>query len=309
MSLDKLYDIEKAKNSLENIQKNRKSDRKNHIQIADIGKEKGWEANMKVERFYQPNCWRLVWGDGSDAAHEVVFHMQCVVEDKCLPPFRKATERQIKKIRHTRQWIVVSGLGNEAFNSDCEGIMEVYALFERMTNGLGAIEFKTVNEREAVEIGNRVFTPKDEAPGMEWADVAEDVDAMGFMQWVRKNNTGLIHGEENVVRYGEEYTKYTKENDVSVGKKRTTDIIPQKIHVGDIVDVGFTMIGVEGGRTTPTKAKLLLRTITLIDSSHAQEWIKAKAKTQSTGGSTRKVQLGKREFDDDDVEGTRKRFQ
>ncbi|KAJ3838972.1 hypothetical protein F5878DRAFT_660723 [Lentinula raphanica] len=310
MSLDKLYDFEKARTSLEMIQKERRKDRKNHIQISDIGKKKGWEANMKVEEFYQPHCWRLVWSDGSDVPHEVVFHMQGVVEGKSLPPFRKsAGSKQKNKIRHTRQWVTISGLGNEAFAKDREGIMEVYALFARIANGLGAIDFKSVNERDAVELGNRLFTPKGEAPGMEWADVEDDVDSTGFIQWVKKNDMGLTYGEENVVRYGEEYTKVTNENGTPVEKKRTADMIPQKFHVGDIVDVGFTIIGVESGRTSPPKAKLLLRTITLVDSSHAQEWIKAKAKTQVMGGQVRKVQMGKREFDDDDVEGTRKRFQ
>ncbi|KAJ3964958.1 hypothetical protein EV361DRAFT_955469 [Lentinula raphanica] len=309
MSLDKLYDIEKAKSSLDGIQKARKTDRKHHIQISEIGKEKGWDANMKIERFYQPNCWRIVWDNGSDAPNEVLFHMQGVVEGRCLPPFKKTTEsRQIKKIHHTRQWITISGLGSDTFNNDRDGIMEVYATFARMVNGLGAVEFKKVNDREAVEFGNRLFTPKEEAPGMEWADIGDAVDSMGFMQWVRKNDVGLIYGEENVVRYGEEYTKYADAKDKSNGKKRTSDIIPQKIHVGDIVDVGFTMIGVEGGRMSPPKARLLLRTITLIDSSHAQEWIKTKAKMQVTGNN-KKLQTGKREFDDDDVEGTRKRFQ
>ncbi|KAJ3967449.1 hypothetical protein EV361DRAFT_953207 [Lentinula raphanica] len=272
--------------------------------------KKGWEADMRVEKFYQPNCWRIVWADESDTPNEVLFHMQGVVEGKSLPPFKKLSEsRQIKKIRHTRQWIVISGLGNEAFSNDCEGIMEVYALFARIANASGPIQFKTVNEREAVEVGNRLFTPREEAPGMEWADVEEDVDSMGFMEWVKKNNIGLIHGEENVVRYGEEYTKFNDENKTSEGKKRTKDIIPQKIHVGDIVDIGFTVVGVEGGKQSPAKAKLLLRTITLVDSSHAQDWIKAKANAQRNSGYVRKIQTGKREFDDDDIEGTRKRFQ
>ncbi|KAJ3963725.1 hypothetical protein EV361DRAFT_943340 [Lentinula raphanica] len=280
------------------------------IKTLTVWQKKGWEADMKVEKFFQPNCWRLIWGDGNDAPREVVFHMQGIVEGKCLPPFRKVAEsKNMKKIRHTRQWITISGLGNEAFDKDREGMMEVYALLARIANGLGGIEFKTVNERDAVEIGNRLFTPKDEAPDMEWADIPDDVDSMGYIQWVKKNNMGLIYGEENVVRYGEEYTKYTNENGNSVGKKRTTDIIPQKIHAGDIVDIGFTIVGVEGGRSSPPKAKLLLRTITLVDSSQAQDWIKAKAKIQATAGNVRKVQTGKRDFDDDDVEGTRKRFQ
>ncbi|KAJ3752743.1 hypothetical protein EV360DRAFT_88449 [Lentinula raphanica] len=309
MSLDNVYDFEKARSTLDKIQKERKTDRKNHIQISEIGKKKGWEVDMRVEKFYQPNCWRIIWADGSDTPNEVLFHMQGVVEGKSLPPFKKMADRQMKKIRHTRQWIVISGLGNNAFDNDRDGIMEVYALFERIANGLGPIPFKMVNERDAVEVGNRLFTPKEEAPGMEWAEIEENIDSAGFMSWVKKNNMGLTYGEENVVRYGEEYTKYTDSNGTTVGKKRTSDIIPQKIHVGDIVDIGFTIVGVEGGKQSQAKAKMLLRTITLVDSSHAQEWIKTKAKTQSTSAHVRKVQTGKREFDDDDVEGTRKRFQ
>ncbi|KAJ3826640.1 hypothetical protein EV361DRAFT_870212 [Lentinula raphanica] len=308
MSIDTLYDLDQAKQgaSLERIQGNRRKDRKNHTQISDIGKTKGWEANVKIVKFYEPNCWRMVQADGSDEPHEVVFHMQGIIEGKCLPPFKTTTDRQTKKIRHIRQWIVISGLGNEAFEKDREGIMEVYALFARIANGVGGIEFKTTNERDMVEIGNRLFTPKDEAPNMEWAEIDEDMDSMGFMRWVKTNNIGLVYGEENVVKYGEEYTKITDSN--PEGKKRTMDIIPQKLHVGDIVDVGFTMVGIEGGKMSAPKAKLLLRTVTLIDSKHAQDWIKAKAKAQ-VSGTTKKIQFGKRNFEDDEIEGTRKKFQ
>ncbi|KAJ3817316.1 hypothetical protein F5880DRAFT_1511883 [Lentinula raphanica] len=268
--------------------------------------KKGWEADMKITKFYQPNCWRIIWVNGSDAPPEVVFHMQGVVEGKCLPPFKKVSERQAKKIRHTRQWVTISGLGSKAFEKDREGIMEVYATFARIANGLGGIEFKTSNDHDSVEIGNHMFTPKEEAPDMEWADIEDDMDTMGFMQWVKTSDIGLTYGEENVVKYGEEYTKVTKEK--PEGVKRTSDIIPQKIHVGDIVDIGFTMIGIEGGRMMPVKAKLVLRTVTLLDSTHAQDWIKAKAKAQGSG-LNRRMQIGKRTFDDDEIEGTRKRFQ
>ncbi|KAH7877447.1 uncharacterized protein C8R40DRAFT_1168182 [Lentinula edodes] len=174
-------------------------------------------------------------------------------------------------------------------------------MFARALNGLACVEFKNVNNRRAVELGNRMFTPRNQAPEMEWVDIDRQVDMHGAMHRVRNSDLGLVHGEENVVLYGEEFTS-------EEGKKRTETINPQKFHVGDIIDVGFSMIGIEGNSKTISKAKLLLRSVTLLDGRFTQEWIKAKAMAQVNVGTTRK-QLKKRVFDDDEVEGTRKKFQ
>ncbi|KAJ3778497.1 hypothetical protein FB446DRAFT_699203 [Lentinula raphanica] len=52
----------------------------------------------------------------------------------------------------------------------------------------------------------------------------------------------------------------------------------QKLHVGDTVDVGFSVVGIEKGRDT--KAHMVLRNITLLDARHAQAWLKVKTKSQ-----------------------------
>lgn len=49
---------------------------------------------------------------------------------------------------------------------------------------------------------------------------------------------------------------------------RTIRIPPQKLHVGDIVDVAFNMVAV--GKPNEQKAILLLRNITLLDATHTQ---------------------------------------
>ncbi|KAJ4496249.1 hypothetical protein C8J55DRAFT_484142 [Lentinula edodes] len=260
--MDKHYDSKAADR--------RREDRPNHIQIGEVCGNKGWENGVEVTKYADPDCWRITWCDREDGEpQEMIFHMQGIVESKSLPPMRKLSEKNKKKARHTRQWIVISGLGSQKFNSNCDGIMDVYALFARLVDGQGCIELKNDKNRMAVELGSRMFTPKEEAPGVEWVEVHKDMDTNGFMEWVRSSDLELVYGEDNVVKYGEEYTNRD-------GKKRTEDIKPQKIHVGDLVD----------------------------------KWIKARALDQlnQKAGSAR-LQLKKRTLsDDDEVEGTRKRF-
>ncbi|KAH7867646.1 uncharacterized protein C8R40DRAFT_1075436 [Lentinula edodes] len=206
-------------------------------------KNKEWENSVKIIRFKEPDCWRIVWNDHKEGEdpQEVVFHMQGVVKSKGLLPMRRQSEKNKQKNCHTRQWIVVSGVGSNRFDQNCEGIMDVYAMFARLINGLGCIEFKFENGRRAVEVGSQIFTPKLEAPEMEWVEANASIDAHGFMQWVRSSDLGLVYGEDNMVKYSEELTNGS-------GKKRAADVTPQKIHVGDIVDIGFTMIGIEGNQ-------------------------------------------------------------
>ncbi|KAJ3891666.1 hypothetical protein GG344DRAFT_65265 [Lentinula edodes] len=251
-----------------------------------------WKSRVELLKFEGPECWRMTWSEHNGECNsgsvsepqEVVFHMQGVIEEKCLPPLKRQSEKTMQKARHTRQWIVISGLGSVAFDNDCEGIMEVYAMFARALNGLACVEFKNVNNRRAVELGNRMFTPRNQAPEMEWVDIDRQVDMHGAMHRVRNSDLGLVHGEENVVLYGEEFTS-------EEGKKRYRR--EQQNHFEGEVAAPI-------GNTIRWKVHAA--------NAGKQEWIKAKAMAQVNVGTTRK-QLKKRVFDDDEVEGTRKKFQ
>lgn len=51
---------------------------------------------------------------------------------------------------------------------------------------------------------------------------------------------------------------------------RTEKIRPDKLHVGDIVDVAFSVVGLERGKGKGGIAKLLLRSVEIIDGTHTQ---------------------------------------
>ncbi|KAJ3908773.1 hypothetical protein F5879DRAFT_985348 [Lentinula edodes] len=101
----------------------------------------------------------------------------------------------------------------------------------------------------------------------------------------------FIYGEENVVLYGEERI------DTS-GRKKTICIPPQRLHMGDIVDVVFGMVAF--GRGTELKTRLLLCNITLLDVTHTQKWLKEKVKTQSLNIRAQPTLKRRLEFEDDE---------
>ncbi|KAF9028521.1 hypothetical protein BDP27DRAFT_1375738 [Rhodocollybia butyracea] len=254
-----------------------------------------------MDEHYSANeatCWRVTWQQTGEYSEEVVFHIQGVIEDKKLAPVKG--DRSAKKLRHLRQSIVVSGLGNEGFDKDVEAVMDVYAILARHVQGLKPIEIKDLGRYSGLEFSSRVFTPKNEAPNMEWAVIDETVDSNNFLRDMKASGVGYVYGDENVVNFGAEVAG--KE------KKKTETIAPHQFHVGDIVDIAFAVIAIEGRGANNGVAKLLLRSVTLLEGKHTQAWIKKKAMLGSSGG--RKVnQLRKRAaFDDEEVEVTRKRL-
>ncbi len=64
-----------------------------------------------------------------------------------------------------------------------------------------------------------------------------------------------------------------KEHDELTIICRIAKIGPQKLHFGDIVDVGFSMIAIEKkgeSGSNEADARLLLRSIMLLDATHTQ---------------------------------------
>ncbi|KAJ3803742.1 hypothetical protein F5876DRAFT_84552 [Lentinula aff. lateritia] len=105
----------------------------------------------------------------------------------------------------------------------------------------------------------------------------------------------FVYGEENIVLYGEEKTDASRHN-------KTVRISPQKLHVGDIVDIAFSMVAF--GKGNKLKARLLLCNITLLD-----KWLKQKAKNQFLSVKSQPMLRRRREFDnDEDEEDARKRM-
>ncbi|KAF9066651.1 hypothetical protein BDP27DRAFT_1423680 [Rhodocollybia butyracea] len=233
------------------------------------------------KKYSEPDCWPVTWRQTGECSEEVIFHIQGVIEDKKLAPVKG--DRSAKKLRHLRQSIVVSGLGSEGFDRDIEAVMDVYAILARHVPGLKPIEIKDLGRYSGLEFSSRLFTPKNEAPNMEWAVIDEMIDSNNFLHNVKASGVGYVYGDENVVNFGVEVNGKEKK------KKKTETIAPHQLHIGDIVDIAFAAIAIEGrGANNPTSgvAKLLLRSVTLLEGKHTQAWIKKKAMLELllTGG-------------------------
>ncbi|KAJ3886751.1 hypothetical protein GG344DRAFT_81388 [Lentinula edodes] len=147
-------------------------------------------------------------------------------------------------------------------------------------------------------MSNRIFTPKVEAPNMNPATVNPEMDENGFIERINATNGMFVYGEENIVVYREERIDAT-------GRRKTVRIPPQRLHVGDIVDVAFSMVVF--GRGSELKARLLLRNITLLDATHTQKWLKEKVKAQSLNIRMQPTLKRRLEFEDAE-EDARKRM-
>ncbi|KAJ3818091.1 hypothetical protein F5880DRAFT_1511247 [Lentinula raphanica] len=135
---------------------------------------------------------------------------------------------------------------------------------------------------------------------MQPVEVDRLLDENGYIGLVNRTDPGLVYGDENVVYYGKEKTE-------ADGMKRFINIYPQKFHVGDIVDVGFSVMGIGKGRET--KARLILRNMTLLDATHTQAWLKVKARSQIRIGNVGSVlTMRKRPGQEGDEEETQKKM-
>ncbi|KAJ4463373.1 hypothetical protein C8J55DRAFT_567627 [Lentinula edodes] len=265
--------------------------------LSNFVQGEGWEDSTTIRKFEEPSCWRMAQVD-ANGVFEVIVHVQGVIEDKKLPPIRGELTK--KKMHHIRQSITVSGLGSKAFGGDVDSVFDLYAFFARHIPGLKFDATKGTSERPMLEMSNRIFTPKVEAPNMNPAKVDKQMDENGVIERTNAMDAMFVYGEENIVLYGEEKT------DAS-GRKKTVRISPQKLHVGDIVDIAFSMVAF--GKGNELKARLLLRNITLLDATHTQKWLKQKAKNQFLSVKSQPMLRRRLEFDnDEDEEDARKRM-
>ncbi|KAJ4499810.1 hypothetical protein C8R41DRAFT_863784 [Lentinula lateritia] len=258
--------------------------------ISNFVEMKGWEDGVEIRKFEEPSCWRMTQSN-ANGIFEVILHMQGVIEDKKLPPIHvegQFTNHEMgstkKRMQHLRQSITVSGLGSKDFAGDVDAVYDMYALFSRHVPGLKIMATKGTVEQPMLEMSNRIFTPKIEAPNMNPTTVNPEMDENGLI--ARTNATdAMFIWEENVVLYGEERMD-------SSGRK--------KLHVGDIVNVAFSMVAF--GRGNKLKARLLLRNITLLDATHTQKWLKEKVKNQSMNVKVPPTLKRRLEFEDDEEE-------
>ncbi|KAJ3759836.1 hypothetical protein EV360DRAFT_81768 [Lentinula raphanica] len=278
--MDASYDAEEAVKALEARREMEMVNERNK-HVSALTSTSGWEGNVEIKRFTDPTSWRMIKEAAppgrANMVEEYQIHIQGILEDKRLPPIKGDNNSQ-KKRQHLRQSVTLGGFASAKFMADVDSIMDIIALFSRHVPGIQQAAVRQVGDRTVIEIGNRIFTPRHEAPMMEPAEVNQLMDENGFIEQVVRTDSSFVYGEENVVHYGEEKME-------SDGTRRVINISPQKLHIGDIVDVGFSIMAIGKGREA--KARLMLRNITLLDARITQAWLKVKAKKQMMTTSVR----------------------
>jgi hypothetical protein len=117
-----------------------------------------------------------------------------------------------------RQGLTITGAGSATFAEAIKSAQEVYAQFDRQfANGkLEKWSGAKYAGYYAIDLSNRYFTPKRDAPDMEHIPFTKSVDPRGILEEMAKSN--YIHGEENIVKY---YTCQVYEQQNSMLKSYT----------------------------------------------------------------------------------------
>lgn len=105
------------------------------------------------------------------------------------------------RYKYLRQTISITGFGTATFEQTVSAVKEIHEFFERSFSekklqGWTAGRFR---QHQALDLSNRYFTPKRDAPGMEDRPFSEGVDPKGILEGMKQS--GYIHGEENDVKY------------------------------------------------------------------------------------------------------------
>jgi hypothetical protein len=109
-------------------------------------------------------------------------------------------------LRYFKQSVKISEFERAEDEAVTEGIGALCGLLARNIDGMVGFEYREIDGRTVLEFGNRLFTPKREAPNMAWAEINPAIDSNGFMENIRRTRSDFVHGEDNVVNYGVEKT-------------------------------------------------------------------------------------------------------
>jgi hypothetical protein len=97
--------------------------------------------------------------------------------------------------------VSLTGLGSRTFDEAVQTARDIYDQFDReFTPGtLESWSTSSYSGMLALEMSNRYFTPKKDAPTMEHIPFPKEVDPSGILEGMTKSE--YVHGEENQVHY------------------------------------------------------------------------------------------------------------
>ncbi|KAH7906137.1 hypothetical protein BJ138DRAFT_1117847 [Hygrophoropsis aurantiaca] len=251
--MDQYYNYDAARQDLESFTQKRNEDEERRFFQLCV-----WDGAMAANctTFKLPGDRRTmctVPGKATDDKEEAVFTLQGVISDLDLPPLKNRPRAQ--HVRHIRQSITLTGLGNQDFEQAVTTLYGLDTLLERQAPP-GSIEKWQPTDYAgytAIDIQNRYFTPKKFANGLPSVPFDDAVDPNGYL----KDSVGseLIHTDDNRVEY------YSS----AVAGAQT--VSPSSFRVGDLVEVCLSAV------MAPVNAEkhrmiVVLRSLALLESRH-----------------------------------------
>jgi hypothetical protein len=105
------------------------------------------------------------------------------------------------RYKFIRQSLSITGAGTPTFDEAMKAAQEIYVQYHRQFPD-GKLEVWSAASyagHHAIDVSNRYFTPRRDAPEMEHIPFGEAVDPHGILEDMAK--AGYVHGEENCVQY------------------------------------------------------------------------------------------------------------
>jgi hypothetical protein len=105
------------------------------------------------------------------------------------------------RYKYLRQGISITGLGTATFEQATKSAQDIHDMFQRQFSEgrLGGWNTGKYRHHATLDMSNRYFTPKRDAPNMEHIPFDEMVDPQGVLEGMIQG--AYVHGEENVVQY------------------------------------------------------------------------------------------------------------
>ncbi|KAJ7280961.1 hypothetical protein C8J57DRAFT_1464295 [Mycena rebaudengoi] len=277
--MDTFYDKSAAKKSIEHLAEYMAQHQLTLKEDYCVGPAHLIETdNVCVKETGFPSSDKAVMKEDVMDQREITLTVVGVLQEMNLPAMKKANN-----VAYARQQATIVGLGAESFDKAVEQIAKI------------AYEVELAFEDSDATC--RYFTTGKEPPMNQVVDFTKHVDPAGVLS--RMLSKGVYHCIDNEVLY------LDLEGDKLINKN------PSGFRVGDIVELGLSVIAFKGPRDGKAVIKLVMRSLVFLDGTHtqdakiAQRIAEAKAKKTSQTDVDKDMGNHKRRlvFDDQDEVG------
>lgn len=184
-----------------------------------------------------------------------------------------------------KQGLTISGFGFEHFDSCIDSLSRTHtAALSMLPEGMQVSDWLPTEYGgyTALTFSNRLFSRACHAKGVDLVPFNSDVDPKGIMRDITLNKqSDLVHSDDNTVHYYKKVgrttgttTRYMHlEVDIHMRSHSSTysdkfqPVNPRMIHVGDLVEIQFSIVAFPGTKGKLGILKPVLRSIAVLDSS------------------------------------------